>query len=253
MDSDASKFSRRAVLSGLLFSALATKQSASALTPEEAEEYARLQKEAQRVQAVFDANKFDSAVLPSLKDKPASEVNEKMVAGPTPSPFMAPEEVVSVLMQTMKDNEQLGDDSGLSAVLSFASNKNPIKRIPSDLFFAELKNSKYSILTSDYYTARVSAPQVLSEPSATEEVRRYFVSIEAPLPLLKSCSVPDQCIAPIASTSSGAARPKDSYAVTFRWQLSKDSNTKCWMYDACELMSSASSAVSVPASSVKEA
>jgi len=228
------------------------------MSPEDEAEYRRLKTEAARVQAVFDESLSNAADgMPDIKTGKSVPLTDDMIVrgAPSPSPLMSGDETVAVLMQTMKDGGVENNDEALKAVLNFASARNPIKRIPAGLFVEELKNhgSKYSVLTSNYYTARISAPEMKSK-SKDEEIRSYLVSIEAPLPLLQSCSVPEQCIAAATTTSVGAAKPRDgSYFVTFKWELSKSKETNCWMYDSCELMASTSSNIDMPSSSVKTA
>lgn len=255
MDSDASKFSRRAVMSGLFLAALGSQRAAVAATDEEVE-LMRLKREAARIQAVFD-EQLSTIDMPNLREGKMAPVVDDMVVRntPAPSPLMSGDETVAVLMQTMKDGGIENNDIALKSVLDFASARNPIKRIPAELFVEELKNhdSKYSVLTSDYYTARISAPEIKSK-TKDEEIRSYLVSVEAPLPLLKSCSVPDQCIASASTTSVGAAKPREgSYFVTFKWELSKSKKNNCWLYDSCELMASSTAGLALPPSSVKTA
>ena len=60
-----------------------------------------------------------------------------------PSSKLSTTDVVTLLMGALKKNDDPAPDNGLKTILRFTSPTNPIKSLPEETFFNQMKNTKY--------------------------------------------------------------------------------------------------------------
>eukprot|EP00286_Rhodomonas_abbreviata_P013101 CAMPEP_0181338520 /NCGR_PEP_ID=MMETSP1101-20121128/28684_1 /TAXON_ID=46948 /ORGANISM="Rhodomonas abbreviata, Strain Caron Lab Isolate" /LENGTH=287 /DNA_ID=CAMNT_0023449263 /DNA_START=41 /DNA_END=904 /DNA_ORIENTATION=- len=214
--------SRRAAVGALISAAVALpNMRAEAMT--EQEELIKLQKEAARIQGVFQSQQKANEGMALPKD--VSEGSRRATAGTPvdlgsaakPSPNLVPEEVVNTLLSALKNNDK--DDSGLKTVLDFTSPENPI--LQNKAFFSQqMKNSKYSLLLGNFDKFSIVETEKLSNEGKQAVI--FGVKIVAPYKTMLKNGVPFEYMTPEGDKIS---------AIKLGWQLSKDPATGCWLSD----------------------
>jgi len=210
-------------------------RKASAAPMTEAEEVAKLQAEAARIQEIFDIQKELNSDLPTLKNslkarKAAATPQPQVVAKGASAPAAGSDAVDSkdlvAVMDKMMQSLQLEGEGGMRTVLAYSTPNNPIKNMPFKNVINAMHDSSYALLFGKFTAYEIKKPE---EPQVIEDEKRTSVDVVVKAPynvMLQNGVQFTEMVMPKGSDE------KRICSVTFRWNMKQESDGK-WESDGC--------------------
>lgn len=223
-------------------------RKASAATLTEAEEIAKLQAEAARIQEIFDVQKTVNSNMPSLKDglkaakaPPAAAhriVFDRSLSTPRSidSQVAAVSEVKSTEKVDMKNvvaviDKMMGSlkqdgEGGMRTVLAFSAPNNPVKNMPFQNVISAMRDNEYALLFGKFTSYVIKTPEKMA---MNEEEGLEYSTVDV---VVK---------APYKTMLQNGVQFKDMVmgndvdklcSVTFRWNMRQERDGK-WESDGC--------------------
>lgn len=227
---------RRAVLALAAFSTLGLRQ-ASAATMTEAEELAKLQAEAARIQEIFDVQKELNANLPSLKDglkaakAPPSATDDRVAVRCAAEGSQGPVDAKNLLsvIDSMMASLKSDGEGGMRTVLAMSAANNPVKNMPFQNVINSMRDSEYALLFGKFTSYEIKKPEKMEIADEEEALARSFVDVVVKAPyttiLQNGVQFSDVQMAQAGDTSKLCS-------VTFRWNMVEGKDGR-WCSEGC--------------------
>lgn len=222
------KVNRRVILALTTLPLLGIRK-AGAMT--EAEEIAKLQAEAARIQEIFDVQKEAARSLPSLKDSlkaaksaPAPTLEESMPAVDVVQKSTDVTETVKALMTAL----QKDGDKGMELVLANSGDGNPLKTMPVDKVCNMMRQTKLALLLDGFTRFEILPPKDLGTDAQGATKSQVDVLVKAPYQTMLQNGMQ------FADMKMGDEKDKLCTA-TYRWQMKKTASGQ-WVNLGCRVV-----------------
>lgn len=231
---------RRAVLALAAAGALGLRRPAPAAAATEAEDIARLQAEAARIQEIFDVQKELNADMPTLKDgikkmnaAKAGNEDDKVAKAPAGAEPVDGSNIVKVIDAMMASLKKEGEN-GMRTVLAYSAPGNPVKNQPYENVLNSMRDSKYGLLFgkfTDYVIRPPSKPVVDPELGATYAAVDVVVQAPYQTMLQNGVQFEELELPQDVELAQQPGSPK-LCSVVFRWNMSKMPDGS-WVSEGC--------------------
>lgn len=222
------KVNRRVVLALTTLPLLGIRK-AGAMT--EAEEIAKLQAEAARIQEIFDVQKEAALSLPSLKDglkaaksAPAPTLEESMPAVDVVQKSTDVTETVKALMTAL----QKDGDKGMEVVLANSGDGNPFKTMPAEKVCNMMRQTKLALLLGEFTRFEILPPKDLGTDEQGAIKSQVDVLVKAPYQTMLQNGMQ------FADMKMGDEKDVLCTA-TYRWQMKKMASGN-WVNLGCRVV-----------------
>ena len=212
-------------------------RKASAATLTEADEIAKLQAEASRIQEIFDVQKSMNNKIPSLKDglqvakaAPPAPADSKVAAVSKAAGVAAVDmkDVVAVIDKMMVSLKQEGE-GGMRTVLALSAPNNPVVNMPFQNVINAMRDNEYALLFGKFTSYEIKTP---SKSTANEEEGLEYstvdVVVKAPYKTMLSNGVQ------FKDMTMGNDMDK-TCSVTFRWNMRQERDGM-WGSEGCYVL-----------------